>query len=91
MSDGTFRSGEWPRPSLGDDAVSAGSLSRRRLREIEDVLGVAIDPAGADLPEGREVEGQTLALLRAFGRITDPRIRRDVLHLVQAAARERQG
>ncbi|MCF4127531.1 hypothetical protein [Methylobacterium sp. SyP6R] len=88
MSDGVFRSGRWPKHSRGDDAVTADSLSAQRLREIEGVLGVAIDPSEAGLPQGREFERQAIELLRAFGRITDPRTRRDVLHLVQAASRE---
>ena len=89
MSDGVFRPGGWPRLSHGD-AVPAGSLSVQRLREIEAVLGVSIDPADAGLPPGREFESQAIELLRAFGRITDPQIRRDVLHLVQAASQEAQ-
>ena len=87
MSDGVSRTGGWPRLPDGA-AIPAGSLSVQRLREIEAVLGVSIDPDGADLPAEREFEGQAIALLRAFGRITDPRIRRDVLHLVEAASRE---
>ncbi len=89
MSDGVFRPGGWPGPSDGA-AIPAGSLSVQRLREIEAVLGVSIDPADAGLPPGREFESQAIALLRAFGRITDPRIRRDVLHLVEAASQEAQ-
>ncbi len=90
MSDGVFRPNGWPRLPRGAAAVPAGSLSAQRLREIEAVLGVLIDPDGPGLPQGKEFEGQAIALLRAFGRITDPQIRRDVLHLVEAASRERQ-
>ncbi|MGF3022331.1 hypothetical protein ACQVP2_05840 [Methylobacterium aquaticum] len=86
MSDSVFRPGGWPWPASGDDVVPAGRLSVRRLREIEDVLGGSIDPAGAVVFDEREFERQAIALLRAFGRITDPQIRRDVLRLVDAAA-----
>ncbi|AWB20063.1 hypothetical protein DA075_03195 [Methylobacterium currus] len=92
MSDGAFDSGLWPNPARGgDDAVSGGSLSLRRLREIEAVLGVSIDPASAAGPEqdgGRVFERQAIDLLRAFNRITDPEARRAVLRLVSAAAHE---
>ncbi len=47
-----YPSGGWPGASDGA-AIPAGSLSVRRLREIEAVLGVSIDPADAGLPPGR--------------------------------------
>ncbi len=72
MSDGVFRPGGWPGPSDGA-AIPAGSLSVQRLREIEAVLGVSIDPADAGLSQGKEFEHHAIELLRAFGRITDPR------------------
>ena len=50
------------------------------------MLGGSIDPAGAVVIDEREFERQAIALLRTFGRITDPQIRRDVLRLVDAAA-----
>ncbi len=90
MSDGVFDSGLWRNPARGDDAVSGGSLSLRRLREIEAVLGVSIDPpsaAGMEQDDGRVFERQAIDLLRAFNRITDPEARREVLRLVSAAAR----
>lgn len=90
MSDGVFRTGRWSRTARGDDAVPAGSLSVQRLREIEAVLGGPIDPVEVGTLPGREFESEAIELLRAFGRITDPRVRRDVLHLVQAASAERR-
>ncbi len=89
MSDGVFRTGRWSRTARGDDAVPAGSLSVQRLREIEAVLGGPIDPVEVGTPPG-ESSRRAIELLRAFGRITDPRVRRDVLHLVQAASAERR-
>ncbi|TGE02406.1 hypothetical protein [Methylobacterium nonmethylotrophicum] len=100
MSDGVFD--PCRRPILARrDAAGGGSLSVRRLREIETLLGVPINPAadqaddvtptdapiGYGLEDGLLVERQALALLRAFNRISDPDARRDVLRLVRAAAR----
>ncbi|TNC15333.1 hypothetical protein FF100_07240 [Methylobacterium terricola] len=95
MTDGVFDPGKSPRSSRGGAAVSGVSLSARRLREIETLLGVVIDPAadpaapgGPDMmPGSMETESQALELLRAFNRITDPDTRREVLRLVQEAAR----
>lgn len=92
MSDGVFDSGRQPNPSRGDDdAVSAESLSIRRLREIEALLGISIDPVpgpGAERDGDRSFERQAIDLLRTFNRITDPEARREVLRLVAAAARQ---
>lgn len=98
MSDVVFDTGQWLRPARGDDAVSGGSLSVRRLREIETLLGVTIGPDDEAVPapegvpgsgseRGMDVERQALELLRAFNKIADPETRREVLRLVQAAAR----
>lgn len=93
MSDGVFDPGKRPRSFRDDDAVPGVSLSARRLREIEILLGVVIDPvvdsvgAPGAMQGSMEIEGQSLELLRAFNRIADPETRREVLRLVQAAAR----
>ncbi|MET7247708.1 hypothetical protein ABZT49_30590 [Methylobacterium sp. EM32] len=87
MSDGVFDSGRRPNLSRDHDAVHAGGVSIRRLREIESLLGVSIDPgAGAAADGAMTFERQAIDLLRAFGRITDPATRREVLRLVTAMA-----
>ncbi|MFH6781158.1 MULTISPECIES: hypothetical protein [Methylobacterium] len=107
MSDGVFDPGKRLRSSHGDGTVPGGSLSARRLREIETLLGVVIDPAAGSgglqepvppgivqasiVQAGLEIEAQALELLRAFSRITDPETRREALRLVQAAARGDRG
>lgn len=90
MSDGTFDSGGRRRSSRGHPASCAGRLSPCRLREIEALLGVAIDPAHDPAPTGAgpEVARQAIRLLHAFNRIADPETRRAVLHLVEAASRQ---
>ncbi|KMO10717.1 hypothetical protein [Methylobacterium platani] len=92
MSDGVFDRGGWPRACRG--GASPGSVSAQRLRRIEALLGVPLDPLSAAGPaEGEggddrmEIERQAIELLRAFGRITDPAARHEVLRLVRAAAR----
>ncbi|AWN53143.1 hypothetical protein DK412_17185 [Methylobacterium sp. 17Sr1-1] len=93
MSDGVIDSGRRPSFSRDDDAVRAGGVSIRRLREIESLLGVSIDPAaGAGPADGGVTDGrmtferQAIDLLRAFSRITDPATRGEVLRLVTAMA-----
>ncbi|GJD47900.1 hypothetical protein OPKNFCMD_0612 [Methylobacterium crusticola] len=74
-------------PLLEDDA-EGGAFTARRVRQIEDLLGVAIAPRRADGPAGAvTVEEETLELIRAFARIDDPHVRQELLALVQAAAR----
>lgn len=97
MSDGVFDSGLRPSSSR-DDEVHVGGVSIRRLREIESLLGVSIDPrAGAGAADGAMTDGtmtdgtlaferQAIDLLRAFSRITDPATRGEVLRLVTAMA-----
>jgi hypothetical protein len=94
MTDGVFDPSRRLAPR-SVDAAPGGSLSLRRLREIEAVLGSAIDPAPAadpgaapGLDGGRALERDSIELLRAFNQIADPEARRDVLRLVLAAARE---
>ncbi len=88
MSDGVFDSGRRPNLSRGDDDGVSGGVSIRRLREIESLLGVSIDPASAEASRDGDMtfERQAIDLLRAFNRITDPAIRGEVLRLVAAMA-----
>jgi hypothetical protein len=88
MSDGVFDSGRRPNLSRDDEAISGGSVSVRRLHEIESLLGVSIDPACAGTARDGTMtfERQAIDLLRAFNRITDPATRGEVLRLVTAMA-----
>ncbi|MGX7707150.1 hypothetical protein [Methylobacterium sp. Gmos1] len=86
MSDGVFESGRRPNLSRDDDEVYGGGVSIRRLREIEALLGVSIEPAAGTARDDMAFERQAIDLLRAFDRITDPETRREVLRLVVAMA-----
>ena len=83
--------------SRDDDAVHAGGVSIRRLREIESLLGVAIDPAAGAGAAGGAIadvtmafERQAIDLLRAFSEIEDDQLRREVLAIVRGVARLKQ-
>ncbi|TNC06530.1 hypothetical protein FF100_34340 [Methylobacterium terricola] len=69
----------------------AGDLGSRRLRQIEEALGVRISPIYHKILDHNNSENvkshdQTIQLIRAFGLISDAKVRNDILAMVIAAA-----
>ncbi|MFE1601313.1 hypothetical protein [Methylobacterium sp. ID0610] len=78
--------------SAKDDQQSTRSCRADRLRRIEAVLGTRLDALPNEVPADGSagplsLENQSVELVRAFSRISDPDTRQHLLDLVLATAR----
>ncbi|WP_143132155.1 hypothetical protein [Methylobacterium sp. 174MFSha1.1] len=68
-----------------------GDIGLRRVRQIEEALGVSISPITSEIldynnSDNKKSHDQTIQLIRAFDLISDNNVRNDIIEIVIAAA-----